>query len=448
MSPVVAKQPAIDATQTDTEQLIQRLHQFEQLPPQAPSSTTKTRWPLWLALVLIVFAVAGLAWYASQAKPVLVEVNMVGGQAGQAQTIARGGQVQLEASGYVVAPDSATVSSNLTGRVSAINVELGERVKAGQQVATLDDRQARIELNINQMSLQSELAMLALQQRDLALATSVAARAERLKANQTISSEQYDQAISSLLARQLAVQKVEQSINLLQNKIALNQKMLEDLVIRAPFDGTVTALTANVGEIISPASAGGTYTRTGICTIADLQNIEYHFDVNERFLPQISIGQPVDVRLVSNPALQLRAKVRQIAPTTDAQTGTVVVIAVPEKSDVSAQSALSINPGSTASGTFFSPANDPAPPPLSDSPAKDSLANPATLLLPATAVRQEPTGHYVFVVEQGQAKKLQLSHVQRQQEHYLLADTFTSPLAVITWSAEPLSEGTLVERKE
>lgn len=432
---------ATSVEQTDAEQLIQRLHQFEQSPPPA---TTISKRPLWLGVVAVLLAAAGWAWHVSQAAaPVLVQVTMLGGQANQAQHGSGGPQVQLEASGYVVAPDSATVSSNLTGRVSAINVELGDRVKAGQPVATLDDRQARIELNINQMSLQSERIMLALQQRDLQLAKSVAERAERLKANQTISSEQYDQAISSLLARQLAVQQVEQTINLLQNKIALNQKMLEDLVIRAPFDGTVTALTANVGEIISPASAGGTYTRTGICTIADLQNIEYHFDVNERFLPQISLGQPVDVRLVSNPALQLRAKVRQIAPTTDAQTGTVVVIAVPETNGTPMQPAVSINPGSTASGTFFSPANA-----TEADHQTGGAVKPATLLIPAAAVRQEPSGHYVFVVAQGQAKKLQLSHVQRQQEHYLLPDTFSSPLAVITWSAAPLTEGLPVQRKE
>ncbi|RVU41965.1 efflux RND transporter periplasmic adaptor subunit [Rheinheimera riviphila] len=373
--------------------LVAKLHQFEGNHPPPQSKVTWHKW-LGLLAILSIFTAVNYALLqidsstALKSTPPVVTAavttqqttSTTSAQAGQPlpgaqpeQSTNAADDLRLEASGYAVAPDSATVSSNITGRVSSVLVELGDKVTAGQAVATLDDRQARIELNINKMSLQSELAMKKHRQNDLQLARIFAQRAETLQANKAISSGESERVLSDLLAKEIALEQVEQSVQILQNKIALNEKLLEDLIIRAPFNGTVTALSANVGEIISPVSAGGTYTRSGICTIADMEGIEFHFDVNERFLPQVSQSQLVEVSLVSDPSLKIKARVKQIAPTTDNQTGTVVVIVEP----VSAFNG--VNPGATATGAFYAgneqiaarpPQQDPAQPMLPAIPAK------------------------------------------------------------------------------
>jgi len=378
-----------EQTQSVTEQdrlaarqsLVAKLHQFEDNQPQSARIASPSGSLKWLMFIAILSVFTGANYYLLQKKPLVTvsapEPNLSGSvttthiapatqQIAQPPAVAdnkvpTGETLQLEASGYAVAPDSATVSSNITGKVSSILVELGDKVTAGQAVATLDDRQARIELNINKMSLQSELAMKKHRQNDLQLARIFAKRAETLQANKAISSGESERVQSDLLAKEIALEQVQQSVQILQNKIALNEKLLEDLIIRAPFDGTVTALSANVGEIISPISAGGTYTRSGICTIADMTGIEFHFDVNERFLPQVSQSQLVEISLVSEPSLKIKARVKQIAPTTDNQTGTVVVIVQP------VSPFTGVNPGATATGAFYTGAGHIAAAPRQDS---------------------------------------------------------------------------------
>ncbi|MBB1399849.1 MAG: efflux RND transporter periplasmic adaptor subunit [Porticoccaceae bacterium] len=328
---------------------------------------------------------------------------------------------QLEVSGFVVAPESTTVSANVTGRVTGISVGLGDLVQAGQAVATLDDRQAKIELNTFETNLKSQLSLREVRLEDLALAQASSDRAKRLLEEQLISDEAYEQVISQVIIKKIAAIQLEQSIDELKNGILQTQLYLDDLIIRSPFNGIVTAMSANVGEIISPASAGGTFTRSGICTITDLSSLEFHFDVNERFLPQVVNSDSISVSFTSQPDLLVEAKIKQIAPITDSQTGTVIVITEP------VEQVPTINPGATVTGVFTK-----KPDHLNDAPK--------AILIPNSAVHILDGKTYVFVEVNGVARRRLVDARQKANDDYLLTD-LPQRLTVISWSASPLTDG-------
>ncbi|MCO7205803.1 MULTISPECIES: efflux RND transporter periplasmic adaptor subunit [Pseudoalteromonas] len=333
----------------------------------------------------------------------------------------------LEVSGFVVAPESTTVSANVTGRVTGISVELGDLVQAGQAVATLDDRQAKIELNTFETKLKSQLSLREVRLEDLALTQASGERAKRLFENQLISNEAYEQVLSQVISKKIAIIQLEQSIDELKNAILQTQLYLDDLVIRSPFSGIVTAMSANVGEIISPASAGGTFTRSGICTITDLSSLEFHFDVNERFLSQVFSSDSIRVSFTSQPDLLVEAKIKQIAPITDSQTGTVIVITEP------VEQVNTINPGATVTGVFTK-----KPDHLKDAPR--------AIVIPNSAVHFIDGKTYVFVEENGVARLRLVDARQNANDDYLLTDV-PQRLTVIASSTSPLTDGQTITIK-
>lgn len=381
----------------------------------------------YVILVVLFFAMLFVGFRYYQSQPVSVSVEVFG----KPSKAVASQNVQLEVSGYVVAPETATVSSNVIGRVTEVFVELGDEVKKGQIVATLDARSANIELATDKTNLRSQLEMRDVFQQDLDLAIASRNRIERLWQDDLVSEEIYEQAKSQVIAKKIALTNTQQSIDSLNNRILLNQQMLDDLKIRAPFDGTITAMTANVGEIISPASAGGTFTRSGICTITDTNIIEFHFDVNERFLPQVTNSKRIDVSFVSQPGLTIAAKIKQIAPITNNQTGTVIVIAEPLNETVK------INPGSTATGVFYS-----------ESGAEKQATNEFKIPeIQVSAVHQEGGRDFIYIAIDGVAKKHPVEGERITEDKYRFKEPFKQSVAVITWSERMLSDGQAIQYK-
>ena len=95
--------------------------------------------------------------------------------------------------------------------------------------------------------------------------------------------------------------------------------------LRAPFAGVVVTKNAQPGEMISPISAGGGFTRTGICTIVDMTSLEIEVDVNEAYIQRVKAGQDVNAVLDAYPDWQIPAEVIAIVPTADRQKATVRV---------------------------------------------------------------------------------------------------------------------------
>ena len=231
----------------------------------------------------------------------------------------------LEGTGYVVARRQTTVSSKTTGRVAEVYVEEGMLVENNQLLATLDDsrQQTTLELALAQvdeiLASIDELAV-RIKQSQLDLA-----RVKKLVVDALVSQNEVDQAqlqLDGFLAQKL---RLEKSVEVAQKNVTLHEQELEDTNIRAPFKGVVIAKAAQPGEMISPVSAGGGFTRTGICTIVDMDSIEVQVDVNEKYINRVSPGQPATVTLVSYPETQLPAQVIAIIPTADRARSTVRV---------------------------------------------------------------------------------------------------------------------------
>jgi RND family efflux transporter MFP subunit len=332
----------------------------------------------WLAVAaLAVLALAAAAWlvWARVAPPTVRTV------AARTAAPAGGTGSVLDASGYVTARRQATVSAKITGKVTEVLIEEGQRVKEGEVLARLDDTEARAQLTLARAQLaqarsqEGEIrALLAQAERDYT-------RQQELAARQLVAAQALDaaQAQRDMLRARLA-NNVEQ-VRVATESVSVAQVQLDNTVIRAPFSGVVIAKSAQPGEMISPISAGGGFTRTGIGTIVDMDSLEIQVDVNEAFINRVTAEQPVEAMLNAYPDWKIPGSVIAIIPTADRSKATVKVrIAVTSK-----DSRIVPDMGVRVAFLNTQPTGGSAPPP---SPA---------VLVPADAVRGEGAAAAVFV---------------------------------------------------
>lgn len=233
--------------------------------------------------------------------------------------------VALEATGYVVARQKATVSAQVEGLVTEVLVEEGDRVVAGQILARLD---ADL-LTANYRIARSELKATRAKLRELELKVDEAAaaneRAEALLRDRQISDAEAERAQFALAAARAAHIQLEREVAVAENRLELQSKQLAYTEIRAPFAGVVVDKAAQPGEIISPYSGGAGSSRTGICTIVDMSSIEIEVDVNESNVSRVHPGQLATATLAPWPDWAISARVITIVPTADRSRGTVRV---------------------------------------------------------------------------------------------------------------------------
>jgi len=231
----------------------------------------------------------------------------------------------LEASGYIVARRMATVSAKNFGLITSINVEEGSYIKKGEVIATLDDAQARVDLELLQS--QSKSLQLAVHTKELELeqALNELAREEQLHTSGFSNDANYSRLGIQVksLKNQIKVARSQHSTSVVQ--IRKQQTLLDDYVITAPFSGVVTERNAQLGEIISPSTAGGGYTRTGLCTIVDMDSLEIVVDVNESFIERITKNQKIIGELYAYPGWTFNGEVVRIIPTADRAKATIRV---------------------------------------------------------------------------------------------------------------------------
>jgi HlyD family secretion protein len=234
-------------------------------------------------------------------------------------------EVLLEASGFVVASRVATVSAKNFGLITEIPVEEGNFVSRGEVIARLDDRAARIDLELMQSQAESlRLAIISigleLDQAQGDLAREVAL-SDKGFSSEAVRSKLATRART--LTNELAIAQSQYQTSLVQ--IRKQENLLEDFVIRAPFSGIVTEKNAQPGEIISPSTAGGGFTRTGLCTIVDMDSLEIVVDVNESFIQRIQKNQRVTGELYAYPGWEFSGVVVRIIPTADRAKATIRV---------------------------------------------------------------------------------------------------------------------------
>jgi RND family efflux transporter MFP subunit len=240
----------------------------------------------------------------------------------------------LVASGYVVARRQATVSAEITGRISDVLVEEGTVVEDGEVVARLDDERARIQLQLLEAQREAAAARTRSLLAQLAEAERVAARAQTL-AERSIGSEAAVTAAraqaDSLTAQINAARADYQAADA---QVESQEDLVDRHIVRAPFAGVVVAKNAQVGEILSPASAGGGFTRTGVATLVDMDSLELEVDVNEGQIGRVTPGQRVEARLDAYPDWRIPAHVEAIIPTADRARATITVrVAFDERDD-------------------------------------------------------------------------------------------------------------------
>jgi RND family efflux transporter MFP subunit len=276
----------------------------------------------WILSIIVLAGVVGfLVWWLQ--RPGEIEVRTaaareVSGGSSEARTV-------LNASGYVTARREATISSKVTGKVVEVLVEEGKRVEAGQILARVDDTNIKASIQLSQAQLRASQSSLDETRVRLKEAELQFKRTADLARGGIATQADLDRAeadASSLRAR-LARQQAD--IVVAERELAVWQQQLDDTVIRAPFAGVVTSKNAQPGEMISPMSAGGGFTRTGICTIVDMTSLEIEVDVNEGYINRVLPAQPVEAKLDAYPDSNIPCHVIAVIPTADRQKATVKV---------------------------------------------------------------------------------------------------------------------------
>jgi RND family efflux transporter MFP subunit len=279
------------------------------------------RWVVAIAIALGVAGTAGGAWFLVP-RGVVVEVATA--EPAPADVVVGPGSI-LDASGYVVARRQATVSSKITGKVVAVEIEEGRRVEPGQVIARLDDTNARAAVaQARAQKAQSE-ANLTAARVAFENATPTFQRNEQQFVRAIISAQSFDTAKANYDAARTSLDVATRAVAVADATLALAQRNLEDTVVRAPFAGIVTVKAAQEGEMVSPISAGGGFTRTGIGTIVDMQSLEIEVDVSENFINRVHPDQRVSAKLNAYPDWDVPARVIAIIPTADRAKATVKV---------------------------------------------------------------------------------------------------------------------------
>jgi RND family efflux transporter MFP subunit len=277
---------------------------------------------LWITvlIVFIVIAAAGWAW-TTRVDAVPVKAAAVKAEAGGG---ASAGAV-LNASGYVTARRRATVSSKVTGKVLEVFVEEGRTVKKGQVLAKLDDSQVRASLTVGEAQLETARRGAAEDEARLREAELTLARREQLVKEQVISKSELDSARAEAESLKARIAVAQQQVRVSESIVNQRRTDLVDMEVRAPFDGVAISKDAQPGEMISPVSAGGGFTRSGIATIVDMTSLEVEVDVNESYINRVHSGMPVEAVLDAYPEWRIPAHVIATIPSADRQKATVKV---------------------------------------------------------------------------------------------------------------------------
>jgi RND family efflux transporter MFP subunit len=313
------------STGTDRAALLNQLRIDRSEPP---SSGGNGKW--WATGVAVIIVAASGMWYLM--RPTGVPITTAVAQAAASSGSAAKGPSLLDASGYIVARRRATVSSKVTGKVVKVMLEEGQRVEAGQIIAILDDSNWRASLAQSRAQLQQAEANVDSAQTAFDDAKPIFERSEKQKAAAVISAQSFDESHAQFNVAHNNLLVAQRGLEAARAGVEVAQRNLDDTVIRAPFAGIVTEKSAQPGEMVSPVSAGGGFTRTGIGTIVDMESLEVEVDVSENFINRVRPQQPVTIKLNAYPDWDIPGSVIAMIPTADRAKATVKVrIAIKQK---------------------------------------------------------------------------------------------------------------------
>jgi HlyD family secretion protein len=368
-------------------------------------------WPIVISISALII-VGLVVWWLNRPKPIAVRTVLARETGSSSNSVDR---TVLNASGYVTARRAATVASKVTGKVMEVLVEEGMHVKEGQVLARIDDTNVKASLKLAEAQLASARAALAETKARIKEADLNLRRIAELAKNNISAQADLDHAEADAAALNARLAQQETEIIVAERSVATWQQQLEDTVVRAPYSGIVTTKNAQAGEMISPLSAGGQFTRTGICTIVDMESLEIEIDVNESYINRVQPSQPVEATLDAYPEWKIPCKVIAIIPTADRQKSTVKVRVGFVKLDHRILPEMGVK-------VAFRESSGPAP------------AAARNVLVPKTAVQQQDGRDVVLVVQRGRAERRAVTvHSTTADEAIIVAGLVAGEKIVADW---------------
>src|ERR1017187_2954254 len=297
-------------------------------------------------------------------------------------------QRQVRFTGYVTPRQRAPIAAKIPGRVTGVFFDEGTHVHQGQLLSALDDADARRALETARADRNSAKAAIADYEVQLANARILLHRTEELQKAGVQPQEQLDNARTAAESLQAKIDLAKAQANAAEARIGEAQQAVDNCAIRAPFGGIVVSKDAQVGEMVSPNSAGGGFTRTGIATIVDMNSNEIEVDVNEAYITRVKPGQQVTAILDAYPDWEIPSRVRTIIPSADRQKATVKVRISFLKLDPR------ILPDMGIKVTF-----------LGDEPSERNVAAAPAILIPQNAVRDDGGKKVVFLIRSEETER-------------------------------------------
>jgi RND family efflux transporter MFP subunit len=348
-------------------------------------------WRVFAALLGLLVLLAGgfLAFRGRTPAVEVAEARAAGGP---------GTQTLLNASGYVTPRRRATVAAKITGRVSRVLFDEGMHVSKGQLLATLDESDARRALDSAVADRNAQQAAIADLKVQLKYAQLQFHRAEQLYAEKVQSQDALDSARTNVESLQAKIALAKQQVDASEARIQQAQQNVDNCVIRAPFSGIIVSKDAQVGEMVSPISAGGGFTRTGIATIVDMNSNEIEVDVNEAYIARVTPGQKVTATLDAYPDWQIPCHVRTIIPTADREKATVKVRISFDKLDPRILPDMGVKVAFLDQGTS-----------ADGKKGGNGEASKARAIIPQSAVRAQGSAAYVFAVQDSKLERRAVS---------------------------------------
>lgn len=373
-----------------------------------------------VAVVVGAVAIGATAITVSRAVPVetatVEPLRLVGGRLSV-----------LDATGYVTARREATVSSKITGKLAEVLVEEGDKVKQGQVLARLENTDEEAQLQLARVQVAAATAQVGSLQVQLRQARRDLKRQQDLDRRHLTTAQAVEDARTKLESLSAQLQAQREQIGVAQAQAHIAQVNYDNTVIRAPFPGIVIAKTAQPGEMVSPISAGGGFTRTGICTIVDMTSLEVEVDVNEAYIHRVKPGQPVEAVLDAYPDWKIPGGVIAIIPTADRSKATVRVRIALNQRDPR------LIPDMGVRVSFY------------EDPPGGAGRGAGGVLVPATAIVARNGHSVVFVVAGGRARRREIAAGQTYGDRRLVESGLQAGDRVVRNPPVTLEDGARVK---
>ena len=394
---------------------------IEREPEKEPGGPGKP-----LLLVFVVLLIASAAGYFFWFKPSSVlEVRSVPARALKSDVAA----TVLNASGYVTARRQATVSSKFTGKVTEVLIEEGMVVEEGQVLAHLDDSNIRASYELAAAQLVSSQRSLKETEALFDEAVLNLERSRKLVEQGLASGVEFDRSRALAGSLDAQMNRKRADIEVSSRQLDIYRLQLEDTVIRAPFAGVIVGKNAQPGEMISPVSAGGGFTRTGIGTIVDMSSLEIEIDVNEAYINRVVAGQDVVATLDAYPDWKIPCHVIAIIPTADRQRATVEVRVGFDQLDPRILPDMGVKVAFQEVGQ------------------ESTVVTSSVIMVPENAVVRREGRDVVFVVNAGRAERRAVATGEKRGSDIQLISGLQAGERVITDAPPELSDGDVVQEK-